>query len=114
MNQLQLFHETLATYRKYGWRLERVLMREATLAQLREAGEGGDVLRFENVAVAPAMFDAIWVARPSHQGREAWELRLIAETPYALFEVFEADEEEEDRDDVRREMEARMREYVNA
>jgi len=36
----------------------------------------------------------------------------VAETPYALFETFEADEEEEDREEVRREMEARLREYA--
>jgi hypothetical protein len=44
--------------------------------------------------------------------REAWELRLISETPYALFEAFEEDETEEQREEVRREMEARMREYT--
>jgi hypothetical protein len=37
----------------------------------------------------------------------------LAQTPYALFETFEQDEPEEDRDDVKREMEARMREYVS-
>lgn len=111
MNQLQLFHEILATYRRHGWTLKRVLMRAETLAQLH-AEAGGDV-RFENVAFTEAAFDAIWLSRPSHERREAWELRLIAETPYALFELFEADEEEEDREDVRREMEARLREYLN-
>ena len=56
--------------------------------------------------------DALWFARPSNAGREAWELRLVGETPYALFETFEADEAEEDREEVRREMEARLREYA--
>ena len=37
---------------------------------------------------------------------------MIAATPYALFETFEVDEPEEDREDVRREMEARLRDYV--
>ncbi len=37
----------------------------------------------------------------------------MAQTQYALFETFEADEAEEDRDDVKLEMEARMREYVS-
>ena len=35
-------------------------------------------------------------------------MRLVAEPPYALFELFEPDEAEEDREDVRREMEAKM------
>jgi len=54
----------------------------------------------------------MWFARPAQGGREAWELRLVGETPYALFELFEPDEEEEEREDVRREMEARMREHA--
>ena len=60
------------------------------------------------------MVDALWFARASHAGggREAWELRLVAATPYALFETFEEDEAEEEREEVRREMEARLGEYA--
>jgi hypothetical protein len=55
----------------------------------------------------------MWFSRPSQGGREAWELRLVGDTAYALFELFEPDEPEEDRADVRREMEARLREYLS-
>ena len=51
------------------------------------------------------------VFAPSYEQREAWELRLLAENPFALFETFEVDETEEQREEVRREMEARLREY---
>lgn len=59
-----------------------------------------------------APIDAMWFSRPSHDGREAWELRLVAEQPYALFETFEKDETEEQRKEMRREMENRMRDKV--
>jgi hypothetical protein len=62
--------------------------------------------------VKVADFDALWFSRPSHGNREAWELRLLAQTQYALFEAFEADETEDQREEVRREMEARMGEYL--
>ena len=117
MDQLAQFRATLATYLKHGWQLKRVLMRPDTLAALHAPGDADAAAapaQFENIAVQPAAFDALWLARPSHGGREAWELRLIAEPPFALFELFEADEAEEDREDVRREMEARMRETMNA
>jgi hypothetical protein len=39
---------------------------------------------------------------------------LLAQTQYALFEAFEPDETEEQRDEARREMEARMRDYLAA
>jgi hypothetical protein len=55
----------------------------------------------------------LWFSRPSHAGREAWELRLVSETPYALFETFEPDEAEYERVELRREMEARLRDYAN-
>lgn len=110
MGRLDQFHETLATYRKYGWRLARVLMRPETFAELR-AATGGE--NFESVAEREFPFDAMWFARPAEGGREAWELRHVSESPYALFELFEADEDEEDREDVRREMEAKMKERLN-
>lgn len=99
-------------YHKHGWRLARVLARAETIAELRGAGTEGSGESFEGASVAESEVDAMWFTRPSHEGREAWELRLVGEPPYALFELFEPDEAEEDREDVRREMEARLREYV--
>jgi hypothetical protein len=110
MSQLKKFEEALALYRRHGWRLARVLACAETREEMRAAAEGAD--SFEGVAVTESTFDAMWLTRASAGGREAWELRLVAEPPYALFELFEPDEAEEEREDVRREMEARMREYV--
>lgn len=110
MSQLSKFEEILTQYRRHGWRLARVLARPGTFAAGDDAG--GDGASFEGAPVAASEVDAMWFTRPSAEGREAWELRLVGETPYALFELFEADEEEEDREDVRREMEARLRDYA--
>ena len=94
-------------YGAHGWRLARALLRPETRAQLSLSESP-----FAGVTVEEAVVDALWFTRASHGGREAWELRLVADTPYALFETFEADEAEEEREDVRREMEARLRDYA--
>ncbi|HEX8776405.1 MAG TPA: hypothetical protein VF735_22740 [Pyrinomonadaceae bacterium] len=108
MSQIERFNEIIDRYSTHGWRLARALVRPETRAALglTETFPG-------NVLWEEATVDALWFARPSHAGREAWELRLVADTPYALFETFEADEAEEDREDVRREMEARLRDYAS-
>ena len=106
MKSVDLFMESAATYRKHGWQLRSVLLQPATLAVLQKAQ------LLDNVPVKEASFDALWFSRPSHNNREAWELRLLAQTQYALFEAFEPDETEEERADVKLEMEARLREYV--
>ena len=100
--------EMVATYRKHGWELRSVLMKPETLAELQAA----KTQLLNDVAIKEAGFDAVWFSRPSHNRRDAWELRLLAQTPYALFETFEADETEEQRDEVRLEMEARLRDYA--
>ena len=107
MMSADLFMELLATYRKYGWELRSVLLQPATQAVL----ETEQLL--DKVSVKEASFDALWFSRPSHNNREAWELRLLSQTQYALFEAFEPDETEEEREDVKVEMEARMRDYVS-
>ena len=106
-------------YGKHGWRLARVLARAETLDELRGSTTGGETrageaaaATFEGVEVCESEVDAMWFTRAAQGGREAWELRLVGEPPYALFELFEPDESEEDREDVRREMEARLREYA--
>jgi hypothetical protein len=101
-----LINEIVGVYQKHGWQLRRVLLRPESRAELAAGASSIDGMSQE-----AAELDALWFSRPSHEQREAWELRLIAENPYALFETFEADESEEDREDVRREMEARMREH---
>ena len=107
MTPLELIKEITATYQRHGWKLRRILLSPETRADLKEPPE-----LFNEAQLADADFDALWFARPSHAGREAWELRLLAEQPYALFEAFEADENEEQREEVRVEMENRMRESV--
>lgn len=109
MKTANLFLELVATYRKHGWELRSALLQPATLAELH--AQEAELLN--KVPVREAGFDALWFSRPSHNNREAWELRLLAQTQYALFETFEADETEEEREDVKREMEARLRDYVS-
>ncbi|HJT67306.1 MAG TPA: hypothetical protein VJ749_12680 [Pyrinomonadaceae bacterium] len=108
MRKAGLFMELVATYRKHGWELRTALLQPATRAELES--QKGELPN--NVTVRDAEIDALWFSRPSHNNRDAWELRLLAQTPYALFETFEPEETEEERDEVKQEMEARMREYA--
>ena len=105
MKSPDLFTEIMALYRKHGWQLRNALLRPETRVELQSQLP-------DDLPVKEATLDALWFSRSSHNDREAWELRLLAQTQYALFETFEADETEEDRDDVKLEMEARMREYL--
>lgn len=106
MKVSELIDEIVGVYQKHGWQLRRLLLRPETRAELENK-----LSSLSEVARQEAEIDALWFSRPSNEQREAWELRLVAENPYALFETFEAAESEEEREDVRREMEARMREY---
>ena|SRR2546427_10676326 len=108
MNQIDRLVEIIATYRKHGWNLRRVLLTIETGASCGEREKSS----FADAKVEASAIDALWFSRPSHEKREAWELRLVAETPYALFETFESDETEAQRQEVRCEIEARMREHT--
>jgi hypothetical protein len=106
-----LIKQTVETYLKHGWQLRRVLLRPDTIATLH-AEAGYDSLPVTEAPVKEASIDALWFSRSSHQGREAWELRLLSENPFALFETFEEDETEEQREEMRWEMEAKLREHL--
>jgi hypothetical protein len=106
MNHAELAREIIATYKKHGWQPRRVLLRSDSLSQIRSALEPG-------LPVIDAPFDAIWFSRSSFNEREAWELRLIEESPYALFETFGPETPEEERDELRTEMEARILDRIS-
>jgi hypothetical protein len=108
MNQIDRLFEIVTTYRKFGWSLRRVLLTPETASSCSEREQA----LFADTTVVGSTIDALWFSRPSHEKREAWELRLVSETAYALFETFESDETEEQREELRQEMEARMREVL--
>ena len=109
MQTVELAHKIIATYERHGWSLRRVLLRPDTKRDIEPQAENV----FGQAELRDSDFDALWFARASHAHRDAWELRLISEQPYALFEAFEADEAEEDREEARQEMENRMREHAS-
>ena len=108
MGRLAQFSKIIAKYGSHGWQLRRVLLRQETRAEIIDAA--AEI--FEDATIQESEVDALWFARSSHLGREAWELRLVADTQYALFETFEVDEPEDEREELRREMESRLRDYV--
>jgi hypothetical protein len=112
MNYTDLVKEIVNTYQKHGWELRRALLRPETSAALT-AELASDSFSLDGIRVDESAADGLWFSRPSHEKREAWELRLLAENPFALFETFESDETEEQREEVRREMEARLRDYAS-
>ena len=105
MTAVDLAKQIIELYERHGWTLKRALL-------TRETRATADASIFKTAAIVDSDFDALWFARASQADREAWELRLLTEQQYALFEAFEADESEEDRDEARLEMENRMRDFT--
>ena len=110
MNYRNLIKEIVGTYQKHGWQFRRALLRPETIAELK-ADPAADSFLLDGVETEAAAVDGLWFSRPSTAQREAWELRLLAENPFALFETFEKDEPEAEREERRREMEAELRDY---
>jgi hypothetical protein len=106
MNKAPLLKDLITTYEKHGWRLRQILLKAETRNELQSE-------KLQAVEMKEAEVDALWFSRPSHKNREAWELRLLAETQYALFETFESEETEEQRNEVKLEMESRLSGYAN-
>lgn len=92
--------EILAQYEKHGWILRRVLLSDRLRVQLTDRLAE----LFGAAQIVSAETDAVWFSRPSKAG-EAWELRRLSDVPYALFEIFSDEDDEEIREEARRELE---------
>jgi len=108
MNTRDLIGDLIATYRKHGWELKRVLLQSQTAAEL--SGELDPILG--EAEIREAAIDALWFSRPSHKSGEAWELRLVAENPYALFERFGSEDSAEKRAETFESMEDQLCRYA--
>ncbi|HEX8368601.1 MAG TPA: hypothetical protein VF604_08670 [Pyrinomonadaceae bacterium] len=98
--------EIISQYKKHGWTLRRVLLSDEL--RVRAYNELVALSTDGAVEFVSADVEAAWFSRPSPTG-EAWELRRLSTTPFALFEVFDADDEEEAREEARKEMETRLK-----
>ena len=96
--------EILSLYKKHGWTLSRVLLSAETGKNLSDSLEK----LFGNAEISASKIDAAWFSRPSKNGFEAWELRHLSETPFALFEVFSAETDEDERRQKLGEMEENL------
>jgi hypothetical protein len=98
--------EILSLYKKHGWNLRRVLLSEPLKASLT-AGALEEL--FGAAEIRASELDAVWFSRPARDNQEAWELRRLTETPYALLEMFDEDDDDEIREESLSETEARLK-----
>jgi hypothetical protein len=103
MNETDLIREIAATYRKHGWTLRRVLLKKELLEKSGDTFEAG-------APTVVSEMNALLFSRASGKNGEAWELRLVTPTPFALFEVLAADISEDERNRRLLDMEKRLKE----
>lgn len=86
MIEIDSAREILATYKKYGWQLRRILGRPESRQLFFELA---DKVPFEDFDL-----EAAWFSRTAGSGPVAWEIRYLGDPPFALLENFdEADTE---------------------
>jgi hypothetical protein len=100
--------EILSLYKKHGWSLRRILLTD----QLKNAFTEKPEMLFPEAEIVSSEIDAAWFSRDWNQQREAWEIRHLSQSPFALVEVFEAEDDEEVREETRHEMEAELKERM--
>lgn len=96
--------DILSLYKKHGWNLRRVLLSDGLRVNITDAL--ADL--FGAAEIVSSNLNAVWFSRPSKNGAEAWELRRLTDTPFALVEVFETGIADKEREETLRETETRM------
>lgn len=101
--------EILSQYEKHGWNLRRVLLSDEARKKLTDSLEN----LFGESEIVSSDVNAVWFSRASGKDGEAWELRRLSGTPFALFEIFDDDDDEEIREETRQEMQTRLQELAS-
>src|SRR5947209_7419286 len=97
------FDALVATYEQYGWVLRRVVLQDISKAPADLPPE---------VAVGEGIVDAAWFSRPPKLGQNAWEIRYLGGTQYALVEHL--DENSADLEEKLHQIEERLSGAVTA
>ena len=99
--------EILALYKKHGWTTRRVLLSDALRANLAGSLE----TMFGAAEIRSSEIDAVWFSRQSKPEQETFELRRLSETPLALMEIFDVEDEDEVREETLAEVEERLKTF---
>lgn len=100
--------EILSLYQKYGWTLQRVLLTQALRDEISDRLDES----FGAAEIVLSEIDAVWLSRLAQNGGETWELRYLSPNPYALLEVFDADDDEDVREETLMEIEERLKQTI--
>lgn len=106
MIDLSAVTDIISTYEKHGWKLRRVLL-SAKLASIANRSD-----LFGRAEIRDSLIDGLWFSRRSRRGTEAWELRAISLSPFALLENIPDELSAEDAEDILHETEHRLAETV--
>ena len=91
-------------YAKHDWVVRRVMLPPASIAAVGP----GLVSLYPDLEVIESLEEGIWFSRRTLPDREAWELRRLSGSPFALVAVLEDSFSEEEREDVLASIEQRM------
>ena len=104
--------EIIATYKKYGWLLRRVLLTAQSKAVLLQ----NNSYIFEGIETIDSTIDAAWFSRPPSDAPSddyvAWEIRYLGDFPFALLE--RVDEKDPKFDNILNSLELRLRETISS
>lgn len=100
--------QILSQYKKFGWRLERVLL----TSDLKKSLGDSIAVIFGDITIAESDLDAAWFSRPADNGRIAWELRSLTNTPFALVDSSEPEADETELAEIFSRVEDQMRQRL--
>ena len=91
-------------YIRHGWQLRRILLSRDSEAQLSRYFK----TNHPETPIRTTDHDGLWFSRRSLPDKEAWELRRLSDSPFALVAVIEDSLDEPEREQVLRETERQM------
>lgn len=95
--------DIVAQYAGHGWKLRRVLVDSKNFVSDPRVAE-----ILADADVRSSKLCALWFSRRSQPDREAWELRQLSASPYALVEVIPDDVDDPERERRLTAVETRM------
>jgi len=99
----------LAQYQRFDWQLHHVLMTR----EMRDTLPASLTVLFGNAEIVDSDINAVWFSRPAENGRIAFELRALSNTPFALVDSSEPGADETDLAALFQRVEGKMRERLS-